>query len=177
MITVLHCVAKRKEAVAKIFLKKEKQTKTKNDISISVNNKLASEYFYGRFLSVITFSFESIKSLLLVIEKGENIEQYLKDSKFSESDKDYISATSSEKARELLEKITGLSLEVKVSGGGISAQSDAVKFGISRMISLISSDFIKFLRMFGFLTRDTRIVERKKAGRRKARKKEQYSKR
>jgi len=64
-----------------------------------------------------------------------------------------------------------------VSGGGLSGQGQALRHGISRALALISDDYKRILRQNGLLTRDARIVERKKPGQPKARKKFQYSKR
>ncbi|OEY86736.1 30S ribosomal protein S9 [Wolbachia pipientis] len=64
-----------------------------------------------------------------------------------------------------------------VKGGGLSGQADALAYGISKALSNISPDLHSVLRSNGFLTRDSRVVERKKYGQHKARKKCQYSKR
>lgn len=64
-----------------------------------------------------------------------------------------------------------------VKGGGLSGQAGALAHGISRALGSISDDLHTILRNGGFLTRDSRVVERKKYGQHKARKKCQYSKR
>jgi small subunit ribosomal protein S9 len=64
-----------------------------------------------------------------------------------------------------------------VHGGGIAAQAQALRHGISRALLLTSPDHRLSLKKAGFLTRDSREVERKKYGRHKARKRPQYSKR
>ena len=64
-----------------------------------------------------------------------------------------------------------------VTGGGISAQAEALRHGISRPLLLADETFRQPLKRAGFLTRDSRAVERKKYGRHKARKRPQYSKR
>jgi len=64
-----------------------------------------------------------------------------------------------------------------VSGGGLSGQGQALRHGISRVLARISEDYRRILKKEGLLTRDARIVERKKPGQPKARKKFQYSKR
>jgi len=64
-----------------------------------------------------------------------------------------------------------------VSGGGISAQAQAIRHGISKALVKISEDYRAVLRKEGLLTRDSRVVERKKPGQPKARKRFQYSKR
>ncbi len=64
-----------------------------------------------------------------------------------------------------------------VKGGGVTGQIDAITHGISRALDCLSKDFHKNLHEKGLLTRDSRVVERKKYGLRKARKSRQYSKR
>ncbi len=64
-----------------------------------------------------------------------------------------------------------------VKGGGLSGQAGAVRHGLSRAISLFEPDLRKPLKTAGMLTRDSRVVERKKYGRAKARKSFQFSKR
>ena len=64
-----------------------------------------------------------------------------------------------------------------IAGGGPSGQADALKFGIAKALLSINPDYRKPLKKAGFLTRDSRIKERKKYGRKKARKRFQYSKR
>ncbi|MEX2644612.1 MAG: 30S ribosomal protein S9 [Acetobacterales bacterium] len=64
-----------------------------------------------------------------------------------------------------------------VSGGGLSGQAGAVRHGISRALTLFEPGLRPALKSNGFLTRDPRTVERKKYGRRKARRSFQFSKR
>ncbi len=64
-----------------------------------------------------------------------------------------------------------------VVGGGLSGQAGAVRLGISRALDAYDTEFHKVLRTGGFLTRDARVVERKKYGRKKARRSFQFSKR
>ena len=66
---------------------------------------------------------------------------------------------------------------VKVSGGGSFGQAGAIRHGISRALEKYNKDFRAKLKSAGYLTRDSRKVERKKVGLRKARKAPQYSKR
>jgi small subunit ribosomal protein S9 len=66
---------------------------------------------------------------------------------------------------------------VVVTGGGTSGQAGAVRHGISRALALADPESRKALRKGGYLTRDSRMVERKKSGRPKARKRFQFSKR
>ncbi len=64
-----------------------------------------------------------------------------------------------------------------VKGGGLSGQAGAVRHGISKALDLYNPDHHTILRREGYLTRDSRVVERKKYGRRKARRSFQFSKR
>jgi small subunit ribosomal protein S9 len=64
-----------------------------------------------------------------------------------------------------------------VKGGGLSGQAGAVKHGISKALQLYDPSLRPALKAAGFLTRDSRVVERKKFGRRKARRSFQFSKR
>ncbi len=68
-------------------------------------------------------------------------------------------------------------ITVKVDGGGITGQAGAIRHGITRALIKHDEALRKPLRAAGFVTRDAREVERKKVGRRKARRGPQYSKR
>ncbi len=68
-------------------------------------------------------------------------------------------------------------IDIKVRGGGSNGQAGAIQLGIARALLQYNGELRLPLRQSGFLTRDAREVERKKVGLRKARKKEQYSKR
>ena len=64
-----------------------------------------------------------------------------------------------------------------VSGGGLSGQAGAVRHGISKALTYFEPDLRPVLKSHGFLTRDSRTVERKKYGKAKARRSFQFSKR
>ena len=68
-------------------------------------------------------------------------------------------------------------ISVRVDGGGITGQAGAIRHGITRALMEYDESLRKPLRDAGFVTRDAREVERKKVGRRKARRGTQYSKR
>jgi small subunit ribosomal protein S9 len=68
-------------------------------------------------------------------------------------------------------------VKVNVKGGGFKGQSEAVRMGISRALVKLNEEFRSPLKSKKFLTRDARVVERKKFGRPKARKRFQFSKR
>ena len=68
-------------------------------------------------------------------------------------------------------------IRVKAIGGGVSAQADAIKLAIARALVEINEEYKSTLKQEGMLTRDSRIKERKKYGRKRARKRFQFSKR
>lgn len=76
-----------------------------------------------------------------------------------------------------LKSLTRFKVTVLVNGGGISGQADAVRHGISRALEIFDGNFRKKLKKAGFLTRDSRKVERKKPGLKKARKGPRWAKR
>jgi len=78
---------------------------------------------------------------------------------------------------ELTKRKLDIDAMITVSGGGLSGQAGAVRHGISKALSLFDPNLRSTLKSEGLLTRDSRIVERKKYGRRKARRRYQFSKR
>lgn len=76
-----------------------------------------------------------------------------------------------------LKSLNRFKATVKIKGGGLHGQADAVKFGLSRALVLFDSNFSKKLRKAGYLTRDSREKERRKYGLKKARKAPQWAKR
>ncbi|MCP4971477.1 MAG: 30S ribosomal protein S9 [Arcobacter sp.] len=78
---------------------------------------------------------------------------------------------------EVSKQETSVNIVVSTLGGGYSAQADAVKHGISRALVAYDEQFRAILKPYGLLTRDARSVERKKYGKKKARKSTQFSKR
>ncbi|MBR2164514.1 MAG: 30S ribosomal protein S9 [Campylobacter sp.] len=72
---------------------------------------------------------------------------------------------------------TSMDITATTLGGGYSAQAEALRHGISRALASIDVTFRAALKPQGLLTRDSRVVERKKYGRRKARRSPQFSKR
>lgn len=68
-------------------------------------------------------------------------------------------------------------IQVNVDGGGISGQAEAIRLGLSRALIKVDPEYRPALKHAGLLTRDARVVERKKYGKKKARKSTQFSKR
>jgi small subunit ribosomal protein S9 len=78
---------------------------------------------------------------------------------------------------EVVQLTSKFDIDVHVGGGGITGQAGAIRHGIARALIEYDETLRKPLRAAGFVTRDAREVERKKVGRRKARRGPQYSKR
>jgi small subunit ribosomal protein S9 len=77
----------------------------------------------------------------------------------------------------LTENTTSFDIKAKVFGGGITGQAEAIRLAITRALVEIDEENRSVLKPEGLLTRDPRMVERKKFGQKKARKKFQFSKR
>ena len=78
---------------------------------------------------------------------------------------------------EVVESVGRYDVRALVKGGGISGQAGAVRHGISKALVSANPDFRTMLRRLGYLTRDPRVKERKKYGRKRARRGFQFSKR
>ncbi len=129
MLNSIYSTGRRKESIAKVWVKNGTGT-------ITINNKKFEDYFKDNALRMI-------------------INQPLEASKKSDS----------------------VDIKIKVLGGGMSGQAGAIKHGISRSLVKIDPNTKDVLKKGGFLTRDSRTVERKKYGRAKARRSFQFSKR
>ena len=77
----------------------------------------------------------------------------------------------------LTETLGQYDAKINVDGGGVNGQAEAIRLGISRALVEINPDYKPALKAEGLMTRDPRMVERKKPGQKKARKKFQFSKR
>jgi len=75
------------------------------------------------------------------------------------------------------ERVDSYDVVATVKGGGLSGQAGAVRHGITKALTYYEPSLRKSLKAAGFITRDSRVVERKKYGRAKARKSFQFSKR
>jgi small subunit ribosomal protein S9 len=99
---------------------------------------------------------------------GRDVEEYIPAAEMRLVINQPFAATQTEGAYDTL---------VNVNGGGKSGQAGAIRHGISRALLEVDPDFRQSLKRAGLLTRDARMVERKKAGLKKARKASQFSKR
>ena len=77
----------------------------------------------------------------------------------------------------VIDSIDGYEIMATVKGGGLSGQAGAIRHGISKALSLYDSSHRPALKKVGYITRDSRVVERKKPGLAKARRSYQFSKR
>ena len=95
--------------------------------------------------------------------------------------KDYFTLATLQYKLEQAQVLAGVEgqydIKANVDGGGITGQAEAIRLGISRALVQINPDHRAALKPEGLLTRDPRMVERKKPGQKKARKKFQFSKR
>jgi len=78
---------------------------------------------------------------------------------------------------EATKQLESVNIKATTLGGGYSAQADAVKHGITKALVQYEEGFRVILKPMGLLTRDSRVVERKKPGKKKARRSPQFSKR
>lgn len=78
---------------------------------------------------------------------------------------------------QLTESVGKYSIKINVDGGGVTGQAEAIRLAISKSLCEINPEHRIILKPFGLLTRDNRMVERKKPGQKKARKRFQFSKR
>lgn len=122
-------VGRRKEAVARVFIRK-------GSGKVTVNDKEYKQYFPIIYLQ------NQVELPLKTIDAADKFD-----------------------------------IDINVSGGGTKGQAEAVKLGIARGLIQINADFRPALKHAGVLKRDPRSVERKKPGRKKARRSYQFSKR
>lgn len=78
---------------------------------------------------------------------------------------------------EIMDLVSKFGFSVKVKGGGLNAQAEAIRNGLSKALVIFNPDFRKKLKKAGFLTRDPRMRERKKFGLKRARRAPQWKKR
>jgi small subunit ribosomal protein S9 len=74
-------------------------------------------------------------------------------------------------------QISSIDIKASTLGGGVAGQAEALRHGISKALCIFEPSFREIIKPLGLLTRDSRVVERKKYGKRKARRSPQFSKR
>lgn len=118
---------------------------------------------------------QSIARVFLVPGEGNLIINKTAGNKYLQYNDSYLNTVWSPLEKLNLEK--QFNIVALVNGGGLTGQANAIQLGVTRLLCTIDQENRKILKPFGFLTRDSRIKERKKYGLRKARKAPQYSKR
>lgn len=158
----VRAVGRRKEAVAQVKI-------VKGTGKFLINNKLASDYLHNNSNAIL-----SIQAPFDIFEKIDKLDP-------SENQNSTNSQNNSETGLP-----SNLDAFVKVEGGGLMGQTEAIKLAIARAVCQMdanlfgmenSTEIRKKLKDKGYLTQDSRIKERRKYGLRKARKAPQYNKR
>lgn len=108
-----------------------------------------------------------------VVVNGRPAEEYFRADAFSKERIKKIAL----RPFEVTDTLGKYNVKARVQGGGPTGQLEALRLGIARALLGVNSDFRKVLKTEGFLTRDPRMVERKKYGLHKARRGQQFSKR
>jgi small subunit ribosomal protein S9 len=131
-----------------------------------------SSYFYGlgkRKTSIAQIKvYAGDKSQTEIVINGKKMDDYFTVSRLKDIVKSPLAVAGQDKK---------FNITVKVAGGGINSQAEAIRLGISRALVESDASLKKSLRDRGFMTRDARKVERKKPGLRKARRAPQWAKR
>jgi len=131
--------------------------------------KNTEKYFYG-----LGRRKEAIAKVRLYVGKGiskvddKDVSVYFGNEVFANKVYDALTLTGN---------IEKMYISAHVEGGGLSAQADAIRLGVSRALVVFDEELKTTLRKAGYLTRDPRIKERKKPGLKRARKAPQFSKR
>jgi small subunit ribosomal protein S9 len=118
---------------------------------------------------------QAIARVFLIPGEGNLIINKVNGEKYLQYNDTYLKTVFAPLKKLTLEK--QFDVVASVNGGGLTGQAQAIQLGISRLLSNMDKENRIILKPFGFLTRDSRIKERKKYGLRKARKAPQYSKR
>ena len=112
----------------------------------------------------------------LFISKGKS-EININSKSFKEYFPTAVSQTKLLQPLNLTNNLNQYSININVVGGGVNGQVEAIRLALARALCILNEENRKILKPEGLLTRDSRNVERKKYGRKKARKKFQFSKR
>jgi len=118
---------------------------------------------------------QAVARVFLIPGEGNLIINKVNGEKYLQYNDTYLRAVFAPLEKLGLEK--QFNVVVTVNGGGLTGQAHAIQLGIARQLCKMDKENRTILKPFGFLTRDSRIKERKKYGLRKARKAPQYSKR
>lgn len=146
--------------------KQQTEKKSSENKSVDFNGK----YFYalGRRKSSTATVRLFAKGKGDVLVNGKKLEDYFPNEIHQMKVLSPLSKTSLDKK---------FDLSVKVSGGGVTGQAEAIRLGLSRALLLMQSELRPVIKAEGFLTRDARVKERKKPGLKRARRAPQWQKR
>jgi small subunit ribosomal protein S9 len=168
------------KAVKKVEAKKTIETKAvkKAEVEeVKVAKKSESKIFSGKYFYAVgkrktsiaqVRIYEVSKTTTEPVVNGKNLVDYFTIERHSEVVKAPLIATG------LADRFE---ISIKVVGGGIMGQAEASRLGVARALIIFDETLKKTLKDLGYLTRDARIVERKKPGKRKARRSPQWAKR
>jgi small subunit ribosomal protein S9 len=156
-----------------IIEEENKSQKEEKIIEVALPNIPKGKYFEGigrrkRSTARVRIWQNDLKEEFNILINDKNYKEYFKDIEFQK----IIEAPLKKIKGQKIYKVT-----VKVKGGGKRGQAEAIRLGLSRALVLLNPEWKSKFKKLGFLTRDPREVERKKYGRRKARKEEQWQKR
>lgn len=166
---------KEKKVVTEMKVEKEEiQTKEEIEVEEKINDKKSNKK--GLFIGTGRRK-TAIARVFLWDKKGEFIVNDRSITDYFESNVDKAKWEKPFHAIGISHPEAKYSASIKVSGSGKPSQMDAIILGISRALSKMDEEFDKVLRKQSFMTRDSRMVERKKPFLHKARKRPQYSKR
>jgi len=118
---------------------------------------------------------QAIARVFLIPGEGNLIINKTSGDKYLQYNANYLNAVWSPLEKLNLNK--QFNIVALVKGGGLTGQTEAIRLGVARLLCKMQNENRSILKPFGFLTRNSRIKERKKYGLRKARKAPQYSKR
>nr|YP_009492368.1 ribosomal protein S9 [Stauridium tetras]AWI68989.1 ribosomal protein S9 [Stauridium tetras] len=156
---LVRAVGRRKEAIAQVKI-------VNGTGNFLINNKIASDYLHNNSNSLLT-----IQAPFQILQKEEELEKNQDQNSTNFQDNSEVSLTGF--------LPSNLDVLVKVEGGGLMGQTEAIKLGIARAVCQMNGtlEIRKNLKDKGYLTQDSRVKERRKYGLRKARKAPQYNKR
>jgi small subunit ribosomal protein S9 len=148
----------------------KKTVKEENDHKENVEKKVPYFYAVGKRKTAVAQVkiFAASDTTKEIKVNGKKLEDYFPIARLSDVVKAPFLVTGQQGKFEVM---------AKVSGGGINAQAEAIRLGIAKSLVKFDETLKKSLRDRGFMTRDSRIVERKKPGLKKARKSPQWAKR
>jgi len=168
---------KKKPTVVKKEVKKVEKVKEDLPETNDVVKKEKTKTLKKDFIPGLGRRKTAVARVFLWQSKGDFIVNGMKLEEYFSGDVDQIKWARPFHAIGISHPEAKFSASIKVAGSGKASQLDAVTLGIARALSKIDEEFDKALRKQGFMTRDSRMVERKKPFLHKARKRPQYSKR